>query len=173
MMQYKVESYPHNDLMNLSFYNMQNIEKKLEMEDGDGIALDCLNCIISLAFASEAIINCIGERCIDKWLEKMPFYKKFNLVCGADNKNNEPYTTIIKLKELRDNLAHPKPRRQVVIMEKYSCSDVKKLMGQPWDDFCSPEFVRDAYEKVKIFECDLLEKYGVEHHDVGTRAISD
>jgi hypothetical protein len=54
---YLIEKKPHNNLLNLALYNLDNIKVKEENLNVEGINLDCLNAIIALAFSVEAFIN--------------------------------------------------------------------------------------------------------------------
>lgn len=57
-----VRVYPHNDLLNLAFYQRETINTKVQSRIEDAISLDCPSCIISLAFATEAIANLAVHR---------------------------------------------------------------------------------------------------------------
>ncbi len=72
----KIQVYPHNDLLNLAYFQRNSIKKKLEDPESEGIKLDCLACLISLAFSVEAIVNFVGHKKIDNWKEKDHFRQK-------------------------------------------------------------------------------------------------
>lgn len=69
-MTHRVKVYPHNDLLNLAHFQRETIRRKLATEDHDGIKLDCLSCLISLAFSVEALVNFVGHKKVSKWRER-------------------------------------------------------------------------------------------------------
>ncbi|MDT1012858.1 hypothetical protein RMN64_15690 [Plesiomonas shigelloides] len=176
-MRYKVYSNPHNALMNLSHYNIDLVKRKVNSNIDDGLGLDCLNCLITLAFSVESIINFIGNEAIDNWKEKMPYHKKIELLYNSGayvtNKNSEPNITLKNLKYLRDVLAHSKPKTKDVELNLDTPKEINALLAHEWDDFTTPHYVIHAYEMVKLFELEQMEKYGIELWDAQTRAHSE
>lgn len=75
-MKSKVKVFPHNDLFNLAHYHREQMNKKLESGGRDGISLDCMSCLIALAFTVEALVNLVGHKRIDKWKERDGYLKK-------------------------------------------------------------------------------------------------
>lgn len=150
--------HPHNDLLNLAHYHRGAINEKNENPDAEGIALDCMSCLIALAFSVEGLINFVGAKCVDQWEERQPFHKKlFALETAIGltyDKAKEPYLTIKKLKTLRDQMAHGKPIE--VSTTASSKEDLKKAMRAPWDEFLIPVFVNHAYDQICAFEESLL-----------------
>lgn len=76
IMKSKVKVFPHNDLFNLAHYHREQMNKKLESGGRDGISLDCMSCLIALAFTVEALVNLVGHKRIDKWKERDGYLKK-------------------------------------------------------------------------------------------------
>lgn len=150
--------HPHNDLLNLAHYHRGVINEKNGHPDAEGVALDCMSCLIALAFSVEALINFVGAKCIDQWEERQPFHKKLSALETAFglvyDKAKEPYSTIEKLKALRDQMAHGKPIE--VSTTASSKEGLKKAMRAPWDEFLVPAFVNHAYDQVCAFEDNLL-----------------
>lgn len=175
-MKYRIESYPHNELLNLAFYNIENLNKKVERNVQEGVELDCLNCIISLAFSVESIVNFIGFHKIDGWNEFERYFKKMNKVCKINgqvfNESIEPFKTLSKLKSLRDKLAHGKPVVNEKEFQVGTPSEIDEAWAPPWNKFIKPDFVNHAYKMVKKFEDDLLEAHGIDPFDSRTKAIS-
>ncbi|WP_159821772.1 hypothetical protein [Colwellia sp. 20A7] len=175
-MKYRIEAFPHNDLLNLAFYNLENINQKVEGSIEDGLGLDCLNCIVSLAFSVEAIVNYIGDREIDGWEEFEPYFKKIKKVSNVGefkfDESTEPYSTLVQLKNLRDDIAHGKPMIKEVELEVGTPEELKRELAQPWDIYMKPEFVNHAFEMVKLYEHQITEAYGIEYADTGTKAYS-
>jgi hypothetical protein len=150
--------HPHNDLLNLAHYHHSVINEKNGTPGAEAIALDCMSCLIALAFSVEALINFVGAKCIDQWAERQPFHKKLSALEAtiglAYDKAREPYSTIEKLKTLRDQMAHGKPIEVNTVAP--SKEDLKRAMRSPWDEFLLPAFVNHAYDQVCIFENNLL-----------------
>ena len=146
--------YPHHDLLNLAFYHLEEIERKDADDKLEGVALDCMSCLIALAIGVEGLINFCGSKLIEEWKEREPYYKKLKQVSASLkielNEDKEPFSTLSKLKNLRDELAHPKPvNREGEVKSK---EDLNKLMETAWDPFCNSKYVHYAYEQVKEFE---------------------
>lgn len=159
-MSHEAQVYPHNDLLNLAHYHKGVIEKKVAEFNKDAIALDCMSCLIALAFSVEAIANFVGFKTMVEWKERANYKDKmtvlgknlgFEFDCSRD-----PYSSLQILKTIRDQMAHGKP-----IKTKAEVSDRESLMRAmvtPWDEYLTPEFSRHAFEQVKVFEKMLLEQ---------------
>ena len=151
--------YPHNDLSNLAHYQLQGIRAKVANGNDDGLALDCMACLISLAFSVEAFINFLGDHKLDKWNERSPFKNKIEAVCAGIgmkfDKQTEPFTSIWKLKETRDSIAHAKPK--LVTGDE----DPQELMAADWDKLLDHEFLEQAYTRVSEFEKTVLAGYQI------------
>ncbi|EPM6344219.1 TPA: hypothetical protein ACQYCZ_004568 [Vibrio parahaemolyticus] len=148
--------YPHNDLLNLGFYHLSTIRKKVESGNEEALALDCHSCLIGLAFSVEALINFIGDKKVEKWKERQPYFIKLKQVCkAADLKYEagiEPYSTLSQLKKLRDSMAHGQP----IVGVTNSGGEARKALKCPWDDYLTVEFAEQAYAQVKEFQHSLL-----------------
>lgn len=176
-MKYKISLNPHNALMDLSHYNINHVKHKVKSNINDGLEFDCLNCLITLAFAAESIINFIGNKAIDNWKEKTPYHKKieliYNLGAHITNKDSEPNITLDKLKYLRDILAHSKPKAKNVELNLGTPQEINSLLAHEWGDFTKPDYVIHAYEMVRLFESEQMEKHGIELWHAQTRAHSE
>ncbi|EOX3960230.1 hypothetical protein ACM9ER_003653 [Vibrio alginolyticus] len=154
-----IRVYPHNDLMNLAFYQLSTIRHKVAKEDEDAIALDCLSCLISLAFSVEAIVNFVGSKRVQGWKERDYYKVKISKVCAVAglefDKNAGLYKQIWDLKVLRDDVAHGKPVE--VVTDVKTREELQKKMECPWDKYLSPENVENTYKAVKEFERMLFE----------------
>src|SRR5215210_55312 len=108
--QAKKHIYIHNDLSNAAYHFNERINERFANEDIEGIAFDILAELVFLAFTIEAKVNFLGSKLIEGWKERERFWKKLQLVLGhLDLKvdfDTRPYSTINRLKELRDSLAH-------------------------------------------------------------------
>ena len=107
--------YIHNDLSNAAFYFKDIIERK-QKEGGDGIGLDCMACLIMLAFTFEANINFMGDHFIEGWEERSAFDAKVKQVFEAlsidRDETKRPYSSVVLAKNFRDTLAHGKPIKE-------------------------------------------------------------
>ena len=172
-MSHRIKVFPHNDLFNLAHYQREVINKKIADGVGDALSMDCMGCVISLAFTVEALVNFIGAYCIEGWKERQPYKGKIKQVCEVAGfefvKENEPYRTIWKLKEIRDDIAHGKPLEFDVSVE--SREELRELMECSWDKCLSVEFVDQAYDAVKNFETTLFSKCEIPVCETLTAAI--
>ena len=157
-MTHRIQVYPHNDLFNTAHYHLGVINEKVDNDKKDAISLDCISCIIALSFGIEAFVNFLGEKKINDWDEREKFEKKIRKIhkdVGYKfDKGKEPFKTVWKLKLLRDSMAHGKPKRANVGAK--SKEELWAHMKTSWDDSMNPEFVNDAYDKVKEWKKELL-----------------
>ncbi len=162
-MGHRIHLYPHNDLMNLAHYHREIIQKKCAEKSEEALALDCMSCLIALAFSVEAILNFVGDNKIKVWNEKSSFHRKVGSLgkeLGFEfDESKEPYETLSKLRELRNGMAHGKPIEKTASVS--SKPELKEQMAMPWDSFLKPDFALHAYEQVKSFEHFLLERAGI------------
>lgn len=158
-MGHEVDIYPHNDLLNLAHYHKGVIEEKMARGEMQAIGLDCMSCLIALAFSAEAIANFVGHKTVQNWDERAAYKNKLKTLAHALNiittNEQEPFATLKAVKDIRDQLAHGKP-----IHSKSEVSDratLGRAMACPWDEFLNPEFTQHAFAQVKEFERILLE----------------
>lgn len=158
-MTHRVQVYPHNDLLNLAHYHREVIERKEADGAREAIALDCMSCLIALAFSVEAIVNLIGAKVINPWDERAPYKEKMKVLGEALGfifaPSQEPYKTLQTLKTIRDQMAHGKPIESTTVLEdRVSFS---RVMSCPWDEYLNPTFAKEAYSQVKAFEMQVLD----------------
>ncbi|SHG07896.1 hypothetical protein [Vibrio gazogenes] len=153
-MTYRVKVYPHNDLLNLAHFQRETIRKKLADENLDGIKLDCLSCLVSLAFSVEALVNFVGYKKIPKWKEFDRYKNKITKVCakaGVEfDKSVGLYEKLWQLKELRDHVAHGEPIE--IETDVTTREELREQMSCPWDSCLTPEIVETMFRTVKEFE---------------------
>ncbi|HHK8638493.1 TPA: hypothetical protein ACQYE6_004559 [Vibrio parahaemolyticus] len=153
--------YPHNDLVNLGFYHLKTVRAKVENDVQDAIALDCHSCLIALAFSVEAFVNFVGDKKVTGWEERQGFYKKMKQICEVASiefdEAVEPFSTLSRIKVLRDSMAHGKP----IAGEAKSGTLAREALKCPWDDYLTPEFAEQAYAQVKEFQKLILDKSGI------------
>jgi len=159
----KVRVYPHNDLLNLAHYQREVINGKVTAGIEDAIPLDCLSCIISMAFSVEAIVNFVGHQRVQGWRERRPYRDKVNEVCGIAglvfDEATEPFSTVWQLKETRDMIAHGQPFEGNVNVR--TREELHALMECPWDQHLTPQYINCAYRQVKEFKHQLFDGAGI------------
>lgn len=172
-MGHETQVYPHNDLLNLAYYHKGVVEKKVAESNREAIGLDCMSCLIALAFSVEAIVNFVGFKSIAEWNERASYKDKMAVLgknLGFEFRSAEPYSTLQTLKTIRDQMAHGKP-----IETKAEISDREALrdaMASPWDEYLTPEFAKHAFKQVKLFEKMLLELAHISLMDTLTSGIA-
>ncbi len=159
----KIRVYPHNDLLSLAHYHRRMIIDKTESGNADAIALDCMSCLIALAFGVEALVNFVGFRKITGWIERRSFRHKIKQVCtvaGIEfDENEEPFLTVWQLKITRDSMAHGQPyegTQNVSTME-----ELKAAMECPWYKNLNPDYINHACAQVKQFKHLLFDNCGI------------
>ena len=154
----RIRVYPHNDLFNLANYQRGIINSKLAKDIEEDIVLDCLSCIISMAFCVEALVNFVGHRKIENWNERSPFRIKIDRVCNvcglSFDQEQEPFATLWQLKQARDMIAHGQPYEANV--EIHSNEELHEALEPGWNQHLTPEFINYAYERITEFKHDLL-----------------
>lgn len=172
-MSHRVRVYPHNDLFNLAHYQRGIITEKVASSIEDGLGLDCMSCLISIAFSVEALINFIGHKRVDNWQERQDYRSKMQQVCAAAgidfNTSNEPFQTLWSLKEMRDSIAHGQPLEISVSVE--SREELRRQMECPWDQRLNPNFVNRAYEQAKQLERTLFANCNISVGETLTSAV--
>ncbi|WP_186191255.1 hypothetical protein [Burkholderia gladioli] len=158
-MPFNVRHNPQNDLLNLANYHREVIEEKTARKEELGIALDCLSCLIALAFYVEALFNYVGQEKIPSWKERDSSPKKIKLVlCTLGlpvELDSEPFSAIATLREIRNGLAHGKPtRRRAQAANRLELNAATK---GPWAEYTNPTAVDDLYRQVTNLR-DLLFK---------------
>jgi hypothetical protein len=171
--------YIHNDLSNAAFYFKEIIEKKRK-EGGAGIGLDCMACLVMLAFTFEANINFLGDHFIKGWKEMSPFKSKVKRVFDAfgveQDQSKRPYSSVILAKTLRDTLAHGKPIKEkfdeIVEGTQEELEARARLIGE-WEDQCNPETAFMVYEDMDSLWKELVKAAKLDLWDTITRGKSD
>src|SRR3569623_1500170 len=170
----KIRIYPHNDLLNLAWYHLDVIRNKKSHGQTEGISLDAMSCINALAFSIEALLNFVGVRRVANWKERLSYELKFRTVLealGFDMRwDQEPFRSLRELKELRDQMAHGKPRE--IDLTNVDDQSLSALLQNPWDDYLEPEYVESAYGQVVIFETQLLRHARIQAEHAITRGTT-
>ena len=97
-MPHRISIYPHNDLFNLAHYHCETINRKVCEGVEDAISLDCMSCLIALAFAIEALVNFVGSSVIKDWQERQSYQAKLEQIGAAIglsfDRKIEPFLTV-------------------------------------------------------------------------------
>lgn len=159
----RVRIYPHNDLLNLAHYQREVINGKVADGIEEAIALDCLSCIVSMAFAVEALVNFVGHNRVAEWQERRPYRAKVNEVCESAgisfDDTIDPFFTVWQLKETRDMIAHGQPYESNVNVG--TREELRAAMECPWNQHLTPGYINHAYEQVKELEHRLFGGAGI------------
>lgn len=167
--------YIHNDLSNAAHYFLQKIERKLEENNRDGIAFDCMACLVMLAFTFEAKINFLGDQFINGWVEREAFDRKvvkvFDHFGVARNDAARPYSSIVLLKKFRDTLAHGKPIKEKfeeIVEGKAEELDRRIDLSGEWEKDCNEQVCFMAHADVESIWKELLQKSNLSVYDTMT-----
>ncbi|GAB6098068.1 hypothetical protein JCM14469_43230 [Desulfatiferula olefinivorans] len=171
-MAHQAKIHPHHDLFNLAYYHLNVIERKQIEETTDSIALDCMSCLLALGLTVEALINFAGEVIVPSWKERDKYHLKLGRVCEQlgykFDESQEPFQTLKKLKELRDNMVHAKPKRRE--KEIASLADIDQLLATDWDPYLTPEHARRFFEQVDRFEKMVYDNQAIQDNGILTIA---
>lgn len=169
--QRKKQFYIHNDLANAAYHTKLTIEEKVKT-GGAGITLDCMSCLVMLAFTVEAKINFLGSKLIPDWKERQPFDDKLKAVFEClgvkDDASERPFSSIHELKKFRDSIAHGKPleveSEEVVTGTAEEIDNLPDLTSE-WQEFSKPENVFKISDDVDTFWKLLLKRSGLNIFD--------
>ena len=166
----KIRVYPHNDLLSLAHYHREMIVDKTESGNADAIELDCMSCLIALAFGVEALVNFVGFRKITGWTERRSFRHKIRRVCAVAgiefDQNEEPFLTVSQLKRTRDSMAHGQPYEGTPNLS--TIEELKAAMVCPWHRNLNPNYINHACAQVKQFKDLLFDNCGISIGDTLT-----
>ena len=157
--------YIHNDLSNAASFFKKRIDERLDNNDLKGINFDFIAFHCLSAFSTEARLNFIGKKKIPDWKERAAFHKKLNVVFSklaiTPKWEERPFSTVNLLKDLRDLLAHGKPREEVieeeVVIDQETADRLSHLTGE-WEDFCNKEMMDRVYDDMNALWKMMLER---------------
>lgn len=160
--QAKKHIYVHNDLSNAAYHFNKIINERFANDDIEGIAFDILAELVFLAFTIEAKVNFLGSKLVGGWKERERFWTKINLVLDRLSLevdfDTRPYSTVKRLKELRDSLAHGKPLLleldEETVIDAHDDESID--LRAEWQSYCIKEFANEAYGDVNEIWRQLL-----------------
>jgi hypothetical protein len=163
-----VRIYIHNDLMNAANFLKGKIDEQRKEGDGDGLGLETMARLTIIAFAFEAQMNFLGFKLISNWEERKPYLVKFERVAKKLNVKvdyeSRPHSTVKKLKEFRDTLAHGKPKEikgeseEIITREELERRD---LLKAEWQNSLTEEFLDRAYDDTEDIWREFLKESGL------------
>lgn len=167
--------YIHNDLMNSADFLKRKIDERIKKGNSDGIGLEIMTCLTIIAFAFEAQMNFLGFKLKENWKERKPYLYKFERIAKKlDAKvdyDSRPHSTVKKLKEFRDTLAHGKPKEikgeteEIITREEMERRD---LLKAEWQDSLTQEFLAQAYDDTESIWREFLKSSGLSIIDTVT-----
>jgi hypothetical protein len=169
--------YIHNDLESAAYYFQERIKAKLEDDDRDGIAFECMACATMLAFTWEAYLNFFGHKLVSAyWKERQAINKKVDQVFQRLRITPKwainPYKSVVRLKEVRNILAHGKPVEETIDeIEEGPQSKMQRrrieLSGK-WEQFCTTDVVLQACDDLQTIWDEMFKASGLGAFDTMT-----
>jgi len=165
--------YIHNDLSQGATYFNDTIQEKLKKGSRDAIAFDGMACALMIAFAFEANLNFMGSYLlkvarINAWDERAKFSKKlekvFTTIGIAVEPDKRPQSSMQRMKDLRDTLAHGKPVEIVDDEEREGTQEELRKgssLAADWEQEVKPEVVAECLADLDQLWKLMIEKSGV------------
>jgi hypothetical protein len=171
--------YIHNTLQNAAWFLKEEIERLIK-ENGDGIGLKIMACLVMIAFAFEAQVNFLGFKAYgENWGENRPYLHKVKRIARKLGVNldldSRPYLTVKELKQFRDTVAHGKPaeiqgeRNLTLTPEELGRRNILKA---DWEKSLTAEFLRRCYDDTEALWRTLFEASGLKLIDTITSGES-
>lgn len=139
----------HNELSNASHFHAQTAKDKIEASATDGVFFDMMASLVFASFALEANANFVGWKLEGaEWDEEASLKKKINRLAsklGLPNDwETEPLSIVRQLTEVRNTLAHGKPK----FISENDVSDVqidvRSTLNAEWEETIQLGFVEKA-----------------------------
>ncbi len=172
--------FVHNDIGNAAFYFKKRVDECIAKDDREGVGLEIIAGLTLLSFAVEAKFNFLGAKLITDWIERAPALEKVKKVCAqlgvAPNFSVRPFSSVIKLKDFRDTLAHGKPEEKVFDEELVATAeelDAMRILHPDWEAYIDQDFFQEAYADIEQIWKELLAKSGLTVFDTLTHGISE
>jgi hypothetical protein len=171
--------YIHNDIGNAVFYFKDRVDTRIAQGDRDGVGLEIIAGLTLLAFEVEARFNFLGAKLIADWKERAPATEKVEKVCGhlgvALDFSVRPYSSVAKLKDFRDTLAHGKPEEKTFDEEVVATAEeleARGILHADWEAYVDQGFFHEAYGDAEQIWKELLTKSGLTVFDTLTHGGS-
>lgn len=166
----------HNDLANSAFYLKERVIARDAAGDREGIFLDMMAAATMTAFALEAYLNFVGTTKVPDWKDRAGIRAKLDSLRAFLKIDApldvRPYATVGELIELRNTLAHGKPRiSKIREVAEGTYDELHARMRPPqpdWEKSLTPEFVVRVYEDVEAIWREMLNAAGIDILDTAT-----
>ncbi|WP_432263009.1 hypothetical protein [Cupriavidus sp. TMH.W2] len=162
-MAFRYKSNPHNALYSLANYQCEVIADKLKAGSLEGITLDSMSAVIAMAFFTEALVNYVGAQRVHGWKEREKSPIKLQQIAKAIGVkldiHVEPFATIVKLREVRNAMAHGQPTVRTI--QPANKVELTRMMRTPWGEAVEPEKVLAMYDQLKAFRSLVFTKAGI------------
>jgi hypothetical protein len=177
----------HNSLKNGAYYYKRRLEQRLEKGDREGINFDIASGLLFLAFSIESVVNFIGEKKVDGWVEgqiscggkkkKQPFDDKKKAVhkaIGFDaNSYGDVLTTVKEVKKFRDIMAHGKPEvledEKVFELKPDDDSQFGVDLVPKWQTYLDTAKYFEYYDHIMKYIDALMEASGISEFEQRSR----
>ncbi|WP_374964432.1 hypothetical protein [Spongiibacter tropicus] len=171
----EVRVYIHNDLSNAAYHLKENV-LRIKKEGEAGISLHILGALTLYAFTFEAKINFLGSKLNPDWKERQSFHKKleevFRLSGIEMDKEQRPLSSLLRLKEFRDIVAHGKPvenrEEYEQIVDRGDRDELELHYPAPHDEYCELEYLLQVDEDLDNFWETALKAAGIELYETLT-----
>lgn len=162
----EAERFIHNDLSNCAWGMREDMRKKFDSGETEGVHFDMMGALVFLAFSIEAKINFIGWKILeDGWPERANLKEKIHLIYKVLDIEADwscrPLQSILSLKRFRDTIAHGKPELVKEVKEVDIDPDIWDSLKGQWEREVNPENVNRCYEDIDQLWKLLLEKAGI------------
>ncbi|MDP1627782.1 hypothetical protein [Parvibaculum sp.] len=171
--------YIHNSISNAAHYFKNRVSDRIANDDHEGVGLEIIAGLTLLAFSVEAHFNFLGHKLIQNWNERCGVQEKIELVCKQLSVTpdfiSRPFSSIEKLREFRNTLAHGKPEEIEIDKEVIAKAEELEALGIPspdWEGYVDETFFIEAYEDIDKIWKDLLERSGLSLFDTLTHGTS-
>lgn len=165
--------YIHNTLEGAAHFTKGVIEAKLQEVKRDGLGFDYMTCAMMLAFSFEARLNFMGARYAQPWNEWMRWKAKANHVFKAigiePDWTKRPYTSLEKMKVLRDTIAHGKPLEEdldYLVTGEQEEIRASVNLRQAWEAMVTHEEVMQSYDDTEQVWQDMIVKSQIGVHEL-------
>ncbi|MDE3239181.1 MAG: hypothetical protein KGN33_09490 [Paracoccaceae bacterium] len=169
----------HNDLANVAHRFKTTVDKRLELEDREGISLEIMAALAFIAFTTEARLNFIGFKIFgDKWGERENPYEKVRNLCKVLNLScdfgKRPFKTMEDVQRLRNGMAHGKPIElqvdETIEVDEDDLEELGAIRPPEWEGLVTADFLNLAYEDCDRIWKTFLNAAGLTVFDTLTRA---
>ena len=168
--------YIHNDISNTAHHLKKRVEEMEATGNREGVALDITACLILLAFTFESRLNFVGAQKVTGWKERQGFDTKLQIVLKTlklePDYSVRPYSSVNKLKNFRDTIAHGKPSSVEVdeTVDFHPGADYGDFdLRAPWEDFLNATFMRECSDDIDEIWKEWLATAEIEVHQTLTQ----